>query len=273
LIDAKMVKKKANRMRQLALEAIANAGSGHPGGSLSAADIVATLYFYKMRINPKQPAWSERDRFVLSKGHACPILYAALAEKGYITLQDLKSLRQIDSFLQGHPDMKHTSGIDMSTGSLGQGISAAVGMAYAAKMDKKDYRIYCLMGDGECDEGQVWEAVMSAAQFDLNNLVVIVDYNHLQIDGTNEEIMNITNVSDRFKASRWQILSVDGHDIEQVGAALDEADRLTNGPVVIIANTIKGKGVSFMENKVDWHGKAPNSDELKQAIAELGGVL
>lgn len=270
MLQADHIKKEAQIMRMLALGSIANAGSGHPGGALSAADILAVLYFYKMKIDPENPLWEDRDRFVLSKGHACPILYAALAEKGFFSTDDLKNLRKSDTFLQGHPDMKHTPGIDMSTGSLGQGISAAVGMAYAGKMDKKNYTVYCVLGDGECEEGQVWEAIMSAAHFQLDNLVVIVDYNHLQIDGTNEEIMNVNNLCDRFAANHFGVLSVDGHDVTAIANALDQAEKVKGKPVAIIANTIKGRGVSFMENKVEWHGRALNEEELKLALSELG---
>lgn len=271
MVDSKFIKEKANSMRIAALEALCNAGSGHPGGSLSAADIVATLYFYKMRVNASNPTWADRDRFVLSKGHACPILYAALAEKGFFPKEDLKNLRKIDCHLQGHPDMKNTPGLDMSTGSLGQGFSAAVGMAYAAKLDKKDYKVYALLGCGECQEGQIWEAAMSAAHFKLTNIVAIVDNNHLQIDGTNDCVMCNGDLGQKFTANGWHVLYVDGHDVEQVANALDEADQ-HDKPVVIIAETVKGKGVSFMENQVDWHGKAPSESDLANAVIELGGV-
>lgn len=270
MVETEYVKKEAQRMRMLALQAIASAGSGHPGGALSAADILAVLYFYKMKLDAQNPSWEDRDRFVLSKGHACPILYAALAEKGFFSTDDLKNLRKSDAFLQGHPDMKHTPGIDMSTGSLGQGISAAVGMAYAGKMDKKNYAVYCMLGDGECEEGQVWEAIMSAAHFRLDNLVIIVDYNHLQIDGTNEEIMDVSNLCERFKANHFTVFSIDGHDIAGIAKALDEAEKVKGRPVAIIANTIKGRGVSFMQNKVEWHGRSLNEEELKLALLELG---
>lgn len=273
MLNKKMIEDKTRAMRGLALEAICNAGSGHPGGSLSAGEIVATLYFYKLKVDSAKPDWPERDRFVLSKGHSCPILYAALAEKGFIAQEDVRRLRKIDCFLQGHPDMKNTPGIDMSTGSLGQGLSASVGMAYAGKLDKKGYKVYCLLGCGECQEGQVWEAAMSGAQFKLDNLVAIIDYNHLQIDGANEDIMDISDIGERFKASRWHVIQIDGHDIEQIAAALDEADTISGKPVAIIAETVKGKGVSFMECQVEWHGKAPNRSELEKAMVELGGEL
>lgn len=272
MYDVMMIENKVRAMRRLALEGLCNAGSGHPGGSLSAADIVATLYSYKLRIDSSNPVRPDRDRFVLSKGHACPIYYAALAEKGFFPRDDVRRLRTIDCHLQGHPDMRKTPGVDMSTGSLGQGLSVGVGMAYAGKLDGKDYRVYCLLGCGECQEGQVWEAAMSAAHFKLDNLVAIVDYNHLQIDGSNEEVMNIADLGERFRASRWQVIEIDGHDISRIAAALDEADKAAGRPTVIIAETIKGKGVSFMENQVDWHGKAPNRAELAQALQELGGA-
>jgi transketolase len=272
LYNKRLIEEKANSMRILALDAIYNAGTGHPGGSLSAADIVATLYFYKMNVNPEKPDWEDRDRFVLSKGHACPIVYAALAEKGYFDKASMKTLRKVDSFLQGHPDMKKTPGIDMSTGSLGQGFSAAVGMAIAGKMDKKDYKVYCLLGCGESQEGQTWEAAMSAGQFKLDNLIAIIDNNHQQIDGTNEEIMNINDISEKYRANHWNVINIDGHDIDQIARALDMADSLKGKPTVIIAETVKGKGVSFMENRTDWHGKAPNKEELSAAVAELGGI-
>ncbi|HWR41915.1 transketolase [Sporomusa sp.] len=271
MLDTNLIKEKANNMRMAALEAIHCAGSGHPGGSLSAADIVATLYFYKMRVDVANPRWAERDRFVLSKGHACPILYAALGEKGFFPKADLRNLRKLDCHLQGHPDMKNTPGLDMSTGSLGQGVSAAVGMAYAAKLDKLAYKVYCLLGCGECQEGQVWEAAMSAGHFKLDNLVAIVDNNHLQIDGTNECVMCNGDVGLKFKANGWHVIYVDGHDIEQIAKALDDADH-QGKPVAIIAETVKGKGISFMENQVDWHGKAPSEAELAKALVELGGA-
>lgn len=258
-------------MRQAAVEAIGAAGSGHPGGALSAADIVATLYFHTMKVDPQNPNCPDRDRFVLSKGHACPILYAALAEKGYFPKSELKNLRKIDSFLQGHPDMKHTPGIDMSTGSLGQGLSAAVGMAYAARLDKKNYRVYCLIGCGESQEGQIWEAALSAAHYKLDNLVAIIDNNHLQIDGSNDSVMSNGDIAGKFTANGWHVLAIDGHDVRQIAAALDLAAALQSKPTAIIAETVKGKGVSFMENKVEWHGKAPCRAEVDQALCDLGG--
>ena len=258
-------------MRRLALEALCRAGSGHPGGSLSAADIVATLYFYKLRVDPAQPKCPDRNRFVMSKGHACPILYAALAERGYFPREEMFNLRKINSFLQGHPDMKQTPGLDMSTGSLGQGLSAGVGMAYAAKLDKKNYKVYCLLGCGECQEGQVWEAAMSASHFNLDNLVAIVDNNHLQIDGANEKVMSNGDLAGKFRANGWHVLNIDGHDVVQIAAALDEADG-QDKPVAIIAETVKGKGISFMENQVDWHGKAPSEEQLSQCVLELEGA-
>lgn len=266
-----MIEAKATAMRKAAIESIGCAGSGHPGGALSAADIVATLYFYKMNVDPARPDWPDRDRFVLSKGHACPILYAALAEKGYFPAAELQCLRKIDSFLQGHPDMKHTPGIDMSTGSLGQGLSAAIGMAYAAGLDKKNYRVYCLIGCGESQEGQIWEAALSAAHYKLDNLTAIIDNNHLQIDGSNDSVMSNGDIAGKFAANGWHVLSIDGHDISQIAAALDLASTLKNKPTAIIAETVKGKGVSFMENQVDWHGKAPCREEVATAMCDLGG--
>ncbi len=270
-MDIAMIESKAKTMRKAAIESIGCAGSGHPGGALSAADIVATLYFYKMNVDPARPDWPDRDRFVLSKGHACPILYAALAEKGYFPKNELQCLRKIDSFLQGHPDMKHTPGIDMSTGSLGQGLSAAVGMAYAARLDKKTYQVYCLIGCGESQEGQIWEAALSAAHYKLDNLVAIIDNNHLQIDGSNDSVMSNGDIAGKFIANGWNTLAIDGHDIAQIAAALDMASALKDKPTAIIAETVKGKGVSFMENKADWHGKAPCREEVDAALCDLGG--
>ena len=270
-MDIGMIEAKAKAMRKAAIESIGCAGSGHPVGALSAADIVATLYFYKMNVDPARPDWPDRDRFVLSKGHACPILYAALAEKGYFPTAELQCLRKIDSFLQGHPDMKHTPGIDMSTGSLGQGLSAAIGMAYAARLDKKDYRVYCLIGCGESQEGQIWEAALSAAHYKLDNLTAIIDNNHLQIDGSNDSVMSNGDIAGKFIANGWNTLAIDGHDIAQIAAALDMASALKGKPTAIIAETVKGKGVSFMENKADWHGKAPCREEVDAALCDLGG--
>lgn len=260
------------QMRIDIIESIAAAGSGHPGGSLSACDIVATLFFEKMNIDPKNPNWEDRDRFVLSKGHVAPALYAALAERGFIPREDLLTLRKIDSYLQGHPDMKHTNGIDISTGSLGQGLSIANGMAIAAKLDKKNYYVYTMLGDGEVQEGQIWEAAMSSAHYKLNNLIAFLDFNGLQIDGTNEEVMNINPIDDKFRSFGWNVLCIDGHDTDAISKAVDEAKKETERPTMIIAKTVKGKGVSFMENNGNWHGTAPNAEQAKAALEELRGA-
>lgn len=248
---------------------LAEAGSGHPGGSLSAADIVTALYFEVMNVNPEQPKWPERDRFVLSKGHAAPVLYAALAERGYFEPAELKTLRKLGSRLQGHPDMKKLPGVEMSTGSLGQGFSAANGMALAGKVDKKDYRVYVLLGDGEIQEGQVWEAAMLASHYKLDNLTAFLDYNGLQIDGPTEEVMSPGSLADKWRAFGWHVIEIDGHDIKQILEAVDKAKQTTGQPTLILAHTIKGKGVSFMENQVGWHGKAPNAEQVQQALEEL----
>lgn len=247
------------------------AESGHPGGSLSSADIITTLYFHKMRHDPKRPDWPDRDRFVLSKGHAAPALYANLAECGYFPVTYLKTLRQIGSSLQGHPDMLSLPGIDMTTGSLGQGLSAAVGMAIAARIDKKNYKVYAVIGDGESQEGQIWEAAMSGGHQKVDNLIVILDHNKLQIDGKVEDIKGIMPISDKWKAFRWNVIdNVDGHSIPALVAAFDKAEKHTGSPTIIIADTVKGKGVSFMEWNNEFHGKAPSKLEVEQAIKELG---
>ncbi|AZR74779.1 transketolase [Anoxybacter fermentans] len=264
------LKNQAREIRKDILKMTSRAGSGHPGGSLSAADIITALYFHIMNIDPENPKWEDRDRFVLSKGHAAPVLYAALAEQGYFPKEDLEHLRQIDHHLQGHPDMKGTPGVDMTTGSLGQGISAAVGMALAGKLDKKDYTVYTLLGDGEIQEGQVWEAIMSAAHYKLDNLVAILDYNRIQLVGPTSEIMEVSPTAEKFKAFGWHVIEIDGHDMEAIVNALKEARDYTGKPVMIIARTIKGKGVSFMEDTAAWHGKAPSGEELEKALAELG---
>lgn len=268
-MDELQLKKQANEIRKDILTSVKSAKSGHPGGSLSAADIVAYLYFEEMNINPENPKDPGRDRFVLSKGHAAPVLYAALAEKGYIPKEDLITLRKIDSYLQGHPDMKHTAGVDMSTGSLGQGISAAVGMALAGKLDEKDYRVYALMGDGEIQEGQAWEAFMFAGAKKLDNLTVIIDNNNLQIDGTIEEVNSPYPIADKLKAFNFNVVCINGHDFNAIKAAFDEARSTKGVPTAIIAKTVKGKGVSFMENNVGWHGKAPNDEEFAIGMADL----
>ncbi|MDD5594270.1 MAG: transketolase [Candidatus Margulisbacteria bacterium] len=260
----------AIKLRKHVIEMTCAAASGHPGGSLSAADIVTVLYFFKMRYDSKKPAWPERDRFVMSKGHAAPILYAALAEAGYFPVGYLKTLRQIGSSLQGHVDMLSLPGIEMSTGSLGQGLSAANGMALANRLDKRSSRVYCLMGDGECQEGQIWEAAMTSAHYKLDNLTAIIDHNKYQIDGAVREIKNLAPFHDKWKAFGWNVLSCDGHKMEALIDALEKAEKTKGGPTVIIAETVKGKGVSFMEaNPLDYHGKAPTADEEKKALEEL----
>ena len=243
--------------------------SGHPGGSLSCTDILTVLYFNQMNIDPKNPKSEDRDRFVLSKGHCSPALYGTLSERGFFDREKLTTFRGIDSILQGHPDMKKIPGVDMSTGSLGQGLSCANGMAIASKLDRKANRIYCLMGDGEIEEGQVWEAAMSASKYKLDNLCVIVDNNNLQIDGTIEEVMSSYPIDEKFKSFGFHTITINGHDINQIIQAFEEAKTIKGKPTAIIAKTVKGKGVSFMENAVGWHGKAPNEEEYKKAMAEL----
>jgi len=262
---------KARLMRRDSLRMVAAAGSGHPGGSLSAADIMAVLFFDEMRFRPDNPKDPDRDRFVLSKGHASPILYAALARSGFIPLDELKTFRRIDSRLQGHPSMKALPYVEISTGSLGQGISAANGMAIAAKMDARPTRVYALVGDGELQEGELWEAAMTASHRKLDNLVAILDYNRLQIDGWIEDVKSLTGIPDRFRAFGWHVIEIDGHDIAAIGKALDEARTVKGKPSVIIASTVKGKGVSFMQDQASWHGTAPKKDQLEAALAELGG--
>jgi len=262
----------AKNIRINIIKAIHLAGSGHPGGSLSAADIVATLYFDEMNIDPKDPKKADRDKFILSKGHAGPVQYTALAEKGFFPKQDLAGLRKLGNKLQGHPDYHKVPGVEMSTGSLGQGFSVAGGMAIANKLDNNPGRIYVLLGDGELQEGIVWEAAMSAAHYKLDNLVAIVDWNELQIDGNIDDVMAVKPIDDKFKAFGWNVIIIDGHDFEQIKNAFAEARECKEKPTVIIAKTIKGKGVSFMEGKAGWHGKAPNLEEAQQAVSELGGV-
>lgn len=265
------LKATANVMRQDIVRMINAAGSGHPGGSLSAADIVAALYFNVMDIDPQDPKKSDRDKFVLSKGHAAPVLYAALANRGYFEKDELMKLRKFGAMLQGHPDMKGTPGVDMSTGSLGQGISTAVGMALAGKIDGSANRVYALLGDGELNEGLVWEALMAASHYGLSNLTAILDYNGLQIDGSNDEVMSIKPVDQKFAAFGWNVIEIDGHDMEAILEAFDKAQKETEKPSVILATTVKGKGVSFMEGDYGWHGQAPNGEQLAQALKDLGG--
>ncbi|WP_434629596.1 transketolase [Thermoanaerobacterium thermosaccharolyticum] len=268
-MNTALLKEKAKKIRKDIIEMLAESGSGHPGGSLSCTDILTILYFEKMNIDPNNPKYEDRDRLVLSKGHAAPALYAVLSERGYFPKEELKKLRKINSMLQGHPDMKSTPGLDMTTGSLGQGLSAANGMALAAKLDKKDYRVYVILGDGEIQEGQIWEAAMTAAHYKLDNLTAILDNNGLQIDGRNEEVMNIQPIDEKFRAFGWNVIEADGHNFEELDKALEEAKATKGKPTIIIAKTIKGKGVSFMENQVGWHGVAPKKEEAEKAIEEL----
>ena len=267
--DVKLLNKAADNIRILSAAMVEKAKSGHPGGSLSIADILTVLYFEEMNIKVEDPRWEDRDRFVLSKGHAAPGLYAALAERGYFPKEELKSLRKFESILQGHPDMKKTPGVDMSTGSLGQGISAAVGMAMANKLGKNTHRVYALLGDGECEEGQVWEAAMAAAHYKLDNLCAIIDFNGLQIDGDIHQVMNPTPLDEKFAAFGWHVICIDGHNLEEIRKAYQEAKEIKGQPTVIVAKTIKGKGVSFMENQASWHGVAPSEEEAAQAIKEI----
>ena len=261
--------KTANEVRKGIVTAVHSAKAGHPGGSLSAADIFTYLYFEEMNIDPKEPKKADRDRFVLSKGHTAPGLYSVLAQRGYFSVEDLKTLRHTGSYLQGHPDMKHIPGVDMSSGSLGQGISAAVGMAIAGKLDNADYRVYTLLGDGEIQEGQVWEAAMLAAHKKLDNLVVIVDNNNLQIDGAIDEVNSPYPIDKKFEAFNFHVINIDGNDFDQIDAAFKEAKTVKGCPTAIIAKTIKGKDVSFMENQASWHGVAPNDEQYVQAMEEL----
>ena len=259
----------ANKLRKHVVQMINSAGSGHPGGSLSAAEIITVLFFDEMNIMPDKPDWECRDRFVLSKGHAAPIVYAALAQRGFFPVEDLLTLRKLGSHLQGHPDMRSTKGIDMSTGSLGQGLSVANGMAIAAKMDSSDRRVYVLLGDGELQEGQIWEAAMTSSHRKLDNLVAFVDSNGLQIDGKVTDVKSLDNIAKRFSDFGWNAIEVDGHDISQLKDALKAVKAVKGCPSIIVAKTIKGKGVSFMEDKAGWHGSAPNADETAIAIAEI----
>lgn len=262
----------ACKVRMGIIEGVHSAKAGHPGGSLSCADILTYLYFAHMNVDPKNPKMPNRDRLVLSKGHAAPALYSVLAQKGYFEVETLKTLRHIGSILQGHPDMKHIPGVDMSTGSLGQGISCAVGMALSSKHFGDNYNVYTVLGDGEIEEGQVWEAAMFAANKKLSNLTAFVDYNNLQIDGTIEEVNSAYPIDEKFKAFNWHTITIDGHDFEQIENALKEAATVDK-PVAIIAKTVKGKGVSFMENQCGWHGVAPNDEQYEQAMSELNTAL
>ena len=267
--DIKELEKKAKQVRRGIIEAVYSNQSGHPGGSLSVADIMTVLYFNEMNINPENPNWEDRDRLVLSKGHCAPALYSCLANRGYFDIEELKTFRNINSRLQGHPDKNKVPGVDMTTGSLGQGLSSANGMAIAGKMDNKNYRVYCVLGDGEIEEGQVWEAAMAANKYKLDNLCVIIDNNNLQIDGTIEEVMSSYPIDEKFRSFGFEIIKIDGHNIDEILKAFEVARNIKGKPTCIIAKTIKGKGISFMENQVGWHGKAPNEEQYKQAIEEL----
>lgn len=268
-MDTLALKKTANEIRKGIVTAVHSAKSGHPGGSLSAADILTYLYFEEMNIDPKDPKKADRDRFVLSKGHIAPGLYSTLANRGFFPVEDLPTLRHTGSYLQGHPDMKHIPGVDMSSGSLGQGISAAVGMALSGKLDNASYRVYTILGDGELQEGQVWEASMFAGAKKLDNLVVIVDNNGLQIDGKIEDVCSPYPIADKFKAFNFNVIEIDAHDFEQIGSAFNKAKETKGMPTAIIAKSTKGKGVSFMENQASWHGTAPNDEQYAQAMADL----
>jgi len=267
------MQKIACKVRIWTIEGVFNAKSGHPGGSLSAADMITYLYFKELNVDPKNPANPDRDRFVLSKGHCCPALYAALALKGYFSTDEIKVLRHIGAMLQGHPNMKDTPGIDMSSGSLGQGVSAACGMALAGKLDNRDYRVYAMLGDGECEEGQVWEAAMFAAHMKLDNLCLIVDFNGLQIDGNVNDVAGLEPLDKKFEGFGFEVIKIDGNNFDEIEAAFEKAKIVKGKPTVIIAKTVKGKGVSYMENQVGWHGKAPNADEYKLALEELNAQL
>ncbi|MFH0738374.1 MAG: transketolase [Candidatus Omnitrophota bacterium] len=264
----KDLEEKARLVRRLIIQMLAQAGSGHPGGSLSATDLVTALFFAVLRHNPKEPKWPQRDRFHMSKGHCCPLWYAVLAETGYFSRDELFTLRQLGSMLQGHPD-RRTPGVEVASGSLGQGLSVGVGMSLAARMDKQNYRVYILMGDGETQEGNIWEAAMAAAHYKCDNLCAILDYNGFQIDGATKDIMNLEPIVAKWQAFGWHTIEIDGHDIGQILAAYQEAAQIKTKPSVIIAHTIKGKGVSFMENVVDFHGRAPTKEEAEKALKEL----
>lgn len=269
--DHKVLNGIARNIRRDIVTMIHSSKSGHPGGSLSAVEILTSLYFDEMNVDSRNPKMEDRDRFVLSKGHAAPVLYSTLAEKGYFDKAELNSLRKIGAMLQGHPDMKGIPGVEMSTGSLGQGFSVACGMAMASKLDNAPWRVYTLLGDGEIQEGIVWEAAMSAAHYKLDNLVAFLDYNGLQIDGEVEKVMNVGPAMDKFKSFGWNVIEIDGHDFDQIFAALDMAKEIVGKPTMIIAKTVKGKGVSFMENNAGWHGTAPSDSDLEKALQELGG--
>jgi transketolase len=270
-VDAAKIKQleaKAKVLRKQIIHMLSLAGSGHPGGSLSSADIVSALFFHVLRHDPSNPSWPGRDRFHLSKGHACPILYAALAESGYFSKEELKRLRKLGALLQGHPD-RRTPGVEVASGSLGQGLSVGLGMALAGRLDKMDYRVYVLLGDGEIQEGNVWEAAMAASHYKCDNLCAIVDYNGFQIDGKVSEVMGIEPLADKWKAFGWQVIEIDGHNMKEILDAFDKATQVKGRPTVIIAKTVKGKGVSFMEHVADFHGRTPDQNETKQALKDL----
>lgn len=267
--DIRRFKDTARELRINILKMIHAAQSGHPGGALSAVEIVTALYYHEMRIDPENPKDPDRDRFILSKGHACPVLYSILAMKGYFPMEELSTLRKIHGMLQGHPDMRKTPGVDSTTGSLGNGLSIGIGMALMAKMDAKSYRVYVMLGCGELDEGLVWEAAMAGAKFKLDNLCAIIDYNRLQIDGINDDVMPLEPLADKWKAFNWNVVAIDGHDFAQILNAFREARETPAQPTVIVAHSVKGKGVSFMENKIDWHGAAPDDKELEVALSEV----
>lgn len=267
------LKLKAAKIRRHVIEEVSAAKSGHPGGSLSVADIITVLYFDEMNVNAEKPQDPDRDRFVLSKGHCAPALYAALAMRGFFPEKDLVTLRKIDSYLEGHPSLSSVPGVDISTGSLGQGISNAVGIALAGKLDKKAYRVYSVLGDGELEEGQVWEAAMAAAHYKLDNLVAFVDLNGLQIDGNTKDVMNPNPAKDKFEAFGWNVIAIDGHDIDSIKDALAKAKEVKGKPTMIVANTIKGKGVSFMEGDYGWHGVAPNAEQTEKALSEIDAYI
>ena len=273
ITDIKRLQEKAKEVRKGIIEAVYSNKSGHPGGSLSIADIMTVLYFNQMNIDEKNPKWEDRDRLVLSKGHCSPALYSCLANRGFFDVEKLKTFRNINSNLQGHPDMNKVPGVDISSGSLGQGLSCANGMAIAGNMDNKNYRVYCILGDGEIEEGQVWEAAMASNKYKLDNLCVIVDNNNLQIDGTIEEVMSSYPIDEKFKSFGFQVINIDGHNIQEIIDAFDVAKNVKDKPTCIIAKTIKGKGVSYMENDVKWHGIAPNEEQYQLAMKELGGAI
>ncbi len=268
-LEKEELEQKAKKVREDIIEEVYQAKSGHPGGSLSIADIVTVLYFKEMNIKPENPKWEDRDRLVLSKGHCSPALYSCLANRGFFPVEDLKTFRNINSYLQGHPDKNKVPGVDMTTGSLGQGLSAANGMAIAGKMEQKEYRVYCILGDGEIEEGQIWEAAMASNKYKLDNLCVIVDNNDLQIDGTIEEVMSPYPIDEKFRSFGFEVIHINGHDIEEIIKAFEVARNVKGKPTCIVAKTIKGKGVEFMENQAGWHGKAPNEEQYEQAMKSL----